>query len=142
MTGGRDRDSGAEDPIALAVAERVAAAVRAGELVVYPTETVYGLGADALDPAAVERVFEVKRRDRGEPVSLAVPSVAATTEYTRPTDRERAFMNARSRSVGRVYSVVAATLGTASDTGSPRSRRLTSKTRSTAAGSSASAPSP
>jgi L-threonylcarbamoyladenylate synthase len=94
MTGGRDRDSGAEDPIASAVAERVAAAVGADELVVYPTETVYGLGADALDPAAVERVFEVKRRDRGEPVSLAVPSVAATTEYTRPTDRERAFMNA------------------------------------------------
>jgi L-threonylcarbamoyladenylate synthase len=92
--GGDDRDSGAEGAIDPAVAERVATAVAAGELVVYPTETVYGLGADALESAAVERVFEVKRRDRDEPVSLAVPSVAAATEYARPTDRERAFMDA------------------------------------------------
>jgi len=65
-----------------------------GGLVVYPTETVYGLGADALDPAAVERVFAAKRRDRSKPVSMAVPTVEAATRYTRPTDRERAFMEA------------------------------------------------
>lgn len=69
-------------------------ALRAGELVVYPTETVYGLGADALDPDAVRRVFEAKRRDRSDPVSLAVPDVEAVDEYTRPTERERAFMEA------------------------------------------------
>jgi len=72
-----------------------AAAVRAlrnGSLVVYPTETVYGLGADALDPDAVRRVFDAKGRDRGEPVSMAVPDVGAALEYTRPTERERAFL--------------------------------------------------
>lgn len=72
--------------------ERAAAAIRAGELVVYPTETVYGLGADALDPDAVERVFETKQRDRSNPVSLAVPSVPAALEYVQATDRERQFM--------------------------------------------------
>jgi len=70
-----------------------AAAIHDGKLVVYPTETVYGLGADALDPDAVGRLFEVKGRDRDKPVSMAVDSVAAATEYTVPTERERAFMS-------------------------------------------------
>ncbi|WP_306054738.1 L-threonylcarbamoyladenylate synthase [Natronococcus wangiae] len=72
--------------------ERAATAIRSGELVVYPTETVYGLGADALDPAAVERVFEAKGRDRSKPVSMAVPSVPAALEYVRASTREREFM--------------------------------------------------
>ena len=72
--------------------DRAAAAVRAGKLVVYPTETVYGLGADALDADAVARVFDAKQRDRSKPVSMAVPSVDAAVDVTRLTDRERAFM--------------------------------------------------
>jgi len=69
-----------------------AAAIHDGGLVVYPTETVYGLGADALDPAAVDAVFEAKGRTREKPVSMAVESAAAATEYTDPSDRARAFM--------------------------------------------------
>ncbi|MFC6905314.1 L-threonylcarbamoyladenylate synthase [Halalkalicoccus tibetensis] len=72
--------------------ERAVRAIREGELVVYPTETVYGLGADALDPAAVERVFEAKGRDRSKPLSMAVPDVEIADEYTELTERERAFM--------------------------------------------------
>ena len=71
-----------------------AAALAAGDLVVYPTETVYGLGANALDEDAVSRVFAAKGRDREKPVSLAVPDVATATEYTEPTAREREFMDA------------------------------------------------
>jgi L-threonylcarbamoyladenylate synthase len=71
---------------------RAAAAVDRGELVVYPTETVYGLGADALDPAAIERVFEAKGRDRADPISLAVPTPEAALDYVTVSDRERAFM--------------------------------------------------
>lgn len=71
---------------------RAAAAIRAGELVVYPTETVYGLGADALDPEAVERVFEVKGRPRDDPISLGVPDVETAHAYTRPAEREERFM--------------------------------------------------
>jgi L-threonylcarbamoyladenylate synthase len=72
--------------------ECAAAAIRDGNLVVYPTETVYGLGADALNEAAVERVFEAKGRSRDKPVSLAVPDADAALEYVRATDRERRFM--------------------------------------------------
>src|SRR6056297_358379 len=72
--------------------DRAAEAIDAGELVVYPTETVYGLGAAALEPDAVERVFEVKGRDRSKPLSFAVPSVPSALQYVRATERERRFM--------------------------------------------------
>ena len=78
----------------MATVDDAATAVRDGKLVVYPTETVYGLGADALDATAVERVFEAKGRERDKPVSLAVPDVESAREYTRLSDRELAFMRA------------------------------------------------
>jgi len=72
--------------------DRAAEAIRSGELVVYPTETVYGLGADALDADAVERAFEAKGRPRSNPMSLGVPDVETAAKYVDPTERERAFM--------------------------------------------------
>lgn len=72
--------------------DAAAETLEGGQLVVYPTETVYGLGADALDPDAVERVFSAKNRDRSRPISMAVPDVEAIREYTEPTDREMAFV--------------------------------------------------
>jgi L-threonylcarbamoyladenylate synthase len=73
---------------------RAAAAIADGDLVVYPTETVYGLGADALDPTAVERVFAVKGRSRENPLSLAVPAVDEAREYVHASERALAFMRA------------------------------------------------
>ena len=67
------------------------AAIRRGDLVIYPTETVYGLGANALDPEAVERVFEIKGRPRTQPISMAVPELSAAADYASITEREHAF---------------------------------------------------
>ena len=78
--------------VSAATLDRAGEAARAGDLIVYPTETVYGLGADALDPDAVASVFDAKRRDRSKPVSMAVDSVETAADVTRPADRERAFM--------------------------------------------------
>lgn len=47
-------------------------ALRAGRLVAYPTDTLYGLGADALNEDAVERVFEAKGRPQGMPLPLLI----------------------------------------------------------------------
>jgi len=47
-----------------------------GELVAFPTETVYGLGANAFDPVAVRRIFEVKGRPRDNPLIVHLHSVA------------------------------------------------------------------
>lgn len=58
---------------------RAAAILRRGGLVAFPTETVYGLGADALNPKAVCRIFEAKKRPRFDPliVHVASPEQAA-----------------------------------------------------------------
>jgi L-threonylcarbamoyladenylate synthase len=52
--------------------ERAAAILRAGGLVALPTETVYGLGANALDAAAVGRIFAAKQRPAWDPVIVHV----------------------------------------------------------------------
>jgi L-threonylcarbamoyladenylate synthase len=51
--------------------------LKAGQLVVFPTETVYGLGANALDPAAVQRIFDAKGRPADNPLIVHVASVEA-----------------------------------------------------------------
>ncbi|MET0483804.1 MAG: L-threonylcarbamoyladenylate synthase [Aestuariivirgaceae bacterium] len=55
--------------------------LRAGELVAFPTETVYGLGADAGNDAAVARLFEAKGRPSFNPLIIHVASVAAAAEH-------------------------------------------------------------
>lgn len=55
--------------------EHAAALIRAGRLVAFPTETVYGLGANALDPEAVARIFEAKGRPRTSPLIVHVASI-------------------------------------------------------------------
>ena len=54
---------------------RAALLLRSGHLVAFPTETVYGLGANALDSAAVERIFEVKGRPPTSPLIVHVASI-------------------------------------------------------------------
>jgi L-threonylcarbamoyladenylate synthase len=54
---------------------RAAALIRAGELVAFPTETVYGLGANALDVAAVEKIYAAKGRPPTSPLIVHVSSV-------------------------------------------------------------------
>lgn len=60
--------------------ERAAALIRAGKLVAFPTETVYGLGANALDAAAVGRIFEAKGRPKTSPLIVHVDSVDMARE--------------------------------------------------------------
>jgi L-threonylcarbamoyladenylate synthase len=54
---------------------RAADLIRAGKLVAFPTETVYGLGANALDPVAVARIFAVKQRPATSPLIVHVSSI-------------------------------------------------------------------
>ncbi|MBI3121805.1 MAG: threonylcarbamoyl-AMP synthase [candidate division NC10 bacterium] len=54
--------------------------LRRGGLVAFPTDTLYALGANALDPAAIERVLAVKGRHHGKPLSVLVPSVEAAAD--------------------------------------------------------------
>jgi L-threonylcarbamoyladenylate synthase len=56
--------------------EKAAALLNAGELVAFPTETVYGLGGDADDPAAVARIFAAKGRPASHPLIVHVSNLA------------------------------------------------------------------
>jgi len=64
-------NSKAKEPRAEHIAEAVAA-LRRGEVIVFPTETLYGLGADALNSIAVEKVFRLKGRDSKNPIPALV----------------------------------------------------------------------
>lgn len=65
---------------------RAAAIWRAGALVAFPTETVYGLGADARDDLAVARIFEAKGRPRFNPLIVHVESAARARDYVEWSD--------------------------------------------------------
>lgn len=68
------------DPRAVAEA---AAELRTGHLVAFPTETVYGLGADGLNPEAVAEIYRAKGRPSNNPLILHVADVAAARELVR-----------------------------------------------------------
>ena len=68
----------AADPALL----EAAAILRSGGLVAFPTETVYGLGANALDASAVEKIFAAKQRPHWDPVIVHVSDVATARRLT------------------------------------------------------------
>ena len=61
--------------------EDAVAVLRAGGLVAFPTETVYGLGADASNPAAVRRIFEVKGRPATHPVIVHLADAVQLADW-------------------------------------------------------------
>jgi L-threonylcarbamoyladenylate synthase len=77
----------AADAAAIADAARL---LRAGKLVAFPTETVYGLGADARNGRAVAAIFEAKGRPRFNPLIVHVASAeAAARLIDLPADGQR-----------------------------------------------------
>jgi len=75
--------------------ERCAALLRAGEIVAFPTETVYGLGANALDRAAIERVYTLKARPRTSPLIVHVTDEAAARDLASVWPDAAALLAAR-----------------------------------------------
>ncbi|NBU29619.1 MAG: translation factor Sua5, partial [Caulobacteraceae bacterium] len=69
--------------------EAAVRALTAGDLVTLPTETVYGLAADAGNPRAVARIFEAKGRPRFNPLIAHVAGLAAAELIALLDDRAR-----------------------------------------------------
>jgi tRNA threonylcarbamoyl adenosine modification protein (Sua5/YciO/YrdC/YwlC family) len=63
------------------VVHRAVQALAEGKLVAVPTETVYGLAASALQPAAVEKLMQVKGRPTGKPLALAIHGCEQACDY-------------------------------------------------------------
>ena len=73
---------------------RAAQALARGDMVAFPTETVYGLGANALDARAVAKVFAAKERPRFNPLIVHVPNLAGAEEYALINDLARRLADA------------------------------------------------
>ena len=69
---------------------RAAAVLRAGGLVAFPTETVYGLGADASSAAAVRRLYAVKRRPVDHPVIVHLAAATQLPDWASDVPPRRA----------------------------------------------------
>lgn len=74
--------------------EGAAAVIRRGGLVAFPTETVYGLGANALDPDAVARIFAAKGRPATNPLIVHVVSLDAAAEIAYVNEAARRLASA------------------------------------------------
>jgi L-threonylcarbamoyladenylate synthase len=75
--------------------QEAARLIRSGRLVAFPTETVYGLGANALDARAVQRIFEVKGRPPSSPVIVHVCSLEMARELAAAWPEKAAVLAAR-----------------------------------------------
>src|SRR3989338_3098821 len=73
------------DPLKIDAAKikKAAAVIKQGGLVAFPTETVYGLGADALSARACAKIFEVKERPLDDPLIVHIASQDALVKLTR-----------------------------------------------------------
>src|SRR5689334_21177307 len=63
--------------------DRAVQILRAGGMVAFPTETVYGLGADATNERAVKRIFEIKGRPSTNPLIVHVANEQVARRYAR-----------------------------------------------------------
>ena len=68
--------------------EEAAQLLRAGRLVAFPTETVYGLGANALDETAAKRIYAAKGRPSDNPLIVHIAEMGALKELAVPTAAE------------------------------------------------------
>ena len=84
-------EPGRSRPATTETIEEAAALLRAGRLVAFPTETVYGLGADATDGAAVAAIFAAKGRPEFNPLIIHLATAAAAATLVRFDARARAL---------------------------------------------------
>ncbi|UXM85036.1 L-threonylcarbamoyladenylate synthase [Methanococcus aeolicus] len=73
--------------------EIAANAIKDGDLVAFPTETVYGLGADALNPDAVEKIFKVKGRPIDNPLIIHVNNLEMANKIAHITENAKILLS-------------------------------------------------
>jgi len=60
--------------------------LRGGGIVIYPTDTVYGMGCDLFNKKGIERIYEIQRRDRRQPLSYICADLKDISRYARVSD--------------------------------------------------------
>lgn len=63
---------------------RIAGELRRGGLIIYPTDTIYGLGCDIFNKKAIDRIYQVKQESRNKPLSFVCADLTDLAQYARP----------------------------------------------------------
>ncbi|HEX7668996.1 MAG TPA: L-threonylcarbamoyladenylate synthase [Polyangiaceae bacterium] len=71
---------------------RAVEALRAGDVIAYPTDTVYGLGCDLFEKKAIDRLYQVKGMPRSHQLAFVCRDIAEVTKYAVVYDREFRFL--------------------------------------------------
>ena len=77
----------------LPVIQKAIAVLRLGGAIVYPTDTFYALGANAMEPQSVERVFRIKKREKEKPLPIAVRNIKWAKELSFIYRKEERLLN-------------------------------------------------
>jgi len=74
--------------------EKAKKILKNGGVIIYPTDTIYGLGADIFNESAVKKVFEIKRRSYKKPVSVLVSNIKQIEKLAYLNKRQKNFIHA------------------------------------------------
>ena len=66
--------------------KKAAEVLRDGGIVIYPTDTVYGLGCDLSNKKGIEKIYDLKKRNRKQPLSFVCSDLKHISEYAKVTD--------------------------------------------------------
>jgi tRNA threonylcarbamoyl adenosine modification protein (Sua5/YciO/YrdC/YwlC family) len=66
--------------------KKAAEVLRQGGIIIYPTDTVYGLGCDLSNKKGIEKIYELKKRNRKEPLSFVCSDLKHISQYAKVTD--------------------------------------------------------
>jgi tRNA threonylcarbamoyl adenosine modification protein (Sua5/YciO/YrdC/YwlC family) len=67
----------------LRLIRKVVEILKSGGIVVYPTDTYYGIGCDLMNPRAIERIYQLKRRDKSKPFSFICSDLTNISQYAK-----------------------------------------------------------
>ena len=67
--------------------------LKIGGLIVYPTDTIYGLGCDLHNKKAIEKLYRIKQMDEKTPLSFISPDLSEVSRYAEVSDRAYRLMN-------------------------------------------------
>lgn len=84
---------GISDSDIRAAAEEAAVVLRQGGVILYPTDTLYGLGADAFSDVAVDKVYAIKDRDPNKPIHAVFANIDMIEEYAHVNDAARVLID-------------------------------------------------
>jgi tRNA threonylcarbamoyl adenosine modification protein (Sua5/YciO/YrdC/YwlC family) len=66
--------------------------LKSGGIIIYPTDTVYGMGCDLFNKRGIERIYEIQRRDRKQPLSFICADLKDISRYARVSDEAYKIM--------------------------------------------------